>query len=156
MSRGSDLKPLQEPPSGPWEEYLKKDAVCLMELTVGHHAQVAKGGATKEKEDAGPGKDVPKNKLMNFYAMRSFGFRLTLGNYFTVLGESNLAPSTLRTLNSTEGFSYRCLSEECGDDIAQLVLNHPDAPVPWEQIRKWHGHLVQIVIDAAKLFRAKI
>jgi hypothetical protein len=153
---GADLKGVQEPPAGPWEAYLKKHAVCLMEFTVGHHAEVAKGAATQQKGDAGPGKDVPKNKLMNFYAMRSFGFRLTHGHYFTLLGESTVAPPTLRTLDTTEGFTYRCLSKECGDDIGQLVLNHPDTPVPWDKIRKWHGHLIQMVIDAARLFRSKI
>jgi hypothetical protein len=152
---GEDLKGVQAPPAGQWEDYLKKHAVCLMEFTVGHHAEVAKGQAL-QKGDGGPGKDVPKNKLMNFHAMRSYGFRLTHGNYFTVLGESSLAPPTLRALDTTEGFTYRCLSKECGHDIGQLVLNHPDAPVPWDQIRKWHGHLVQMVIDASRLFRSKI
>lgn len=123
-----------------------------MEFTVGHHAEVAKGAAAK-REDAGPGKDVPKNKLMNFYAMKSFGFRLAHGNYFTVLGESSLASPTLRRLGTTKGFTYRCLSKECGDDIGQLVLNHPDVPVPWNQIRKWHEKLIEMVIDAAKRFR---
>ncbi len=153
---GPDLKNVKEPPAGTWEAYLKKHAVCLMEFTIGHHAEVAKGTPAQLKGDAGSGKDVPKNKLMNFYAMRSFGFRLTHGNYFTVLNESSLAPPTVRTLDNTEGFDYRCLSKECGDDIGQLVLNHPDAPVPWEQIEKWHSHLIQMVIEASGLFRSKI
>lgn len=153
---GVDLKPVQVPPNGSWEDYLKKHAVCLMEFTVGHQAEVAKGVVAQQKGDVGPGKDVPKNKLMNFYAMKSFGFRPTHGNYFTVLGESNLAPPTLRALETTEGFTYRCLSEACDDEIGQLVLNHPDAPVPWEQIRKWHGRLIEMVIEAAQRFRSKI
>jgi hypothetical protein len=152
---GADLKGVLEPPSGPWEAYLGKHAVCLMEFTVGHHAEVAKGAA-QQKGEAGPGKDVPKNKLMNFYAMKSFGFRLTHGNYFTVLGESSLAPPTLRTLGTTDGFTYRCLSTECGDDIGQLVLNHPDAPVPWNLVRKWHDHLIGMVLESARQFRARL
>jgi hypothetical protein len=153
---GPDLKGVQEPPSGPWETYLNRHAVCLMEFTVGHHAEVVKGGRVQPKVEGGLGKDVPKNKLMNYYAMRSFGFRLTHGNYFTVLGESGLAPATVRTLNSTDGFTYRCVATECNDEIGQLVLNHPDAPVPWNTIEKWHRHFIGIVIDAARLFRSKI
>ena len=151
---GEDFKGVQAPPNGQWEDYLKTHAVCLMEFTVGHHAEVAKGAAAQQKGDGGPGKDVPKNKLMNFHAMRSYGFHLTHGNYFTVLGESALAPPTLRTLDTTDGFTYRCLSKECGDDIEQLVLNHPDLPVPWEMIRKWHNHLIKMVEDSARLFRS--
>jgi hypothetical protein len=153
---GTDMKGVQEPPSGSWEAYLNKHAVCLIEFTVGHHPEVTKGAAAQQMGDAGRGKDVPKNKLMNFYAMRSFGFRVTHGNYFTVLGESSLAPPTLRTLDTTDGFTYRCLSEECGDEIWQLVLNHSDSPVPWDKIRKWHDHLIGMVVDAARLFRSKI
>ncbi len=153
---GTDLQGVLMPPTGPWEAYLGKHAVCLMELTVGHQPEVAKGASAQQKGETGPGKDVPKNKLMNFYAMKSFGFRLTHGHYFTVLGESSLAPPTLRTLETTEGFTYRCLSNECGDDIGRLVLNHSDAPVPWERIRKWHEHLIRMVLDAANIFRSKI
>ena len=131
---GTDFKGLQEPPPGGWEAYLARHAVCLMEFTIGHHAEVAKAvSGGQQKAAGGPGKDVPKNKLMNFYAMRSFGFRLTHGNYFTVLGESNLAPPTRQTLDATTGFSYRCLSDECSDDIGQIVINHPDASCPLGQ-----------------------
>lgn len=152
---GSDLKGVHESPTGRWESYLNQHAVCLMEFTVGHHAEVAKG-LVHQKGEVGTGKDVPKNKLMNFHAMKSYGFRVTHGNYFTVLGESSLAPPTLRTLDTTEGFKYRCLSNEIGENIGQIVLNHPDAPVSWDQIRKWHNHLINMVIDAARLFRSKL
>jgi hypothetical protein len=62
-----------------------------------------RGAAEQQKGESGPGKDVPKNRLINFSALRSFGFRVAHGNNFTVLGESSLAAPTLRTLDTTEG-----------------------------------------------------
>ncbi len=147
-----DFTGLQDPPVGGWDGYLARHSVCLMEFTIGHHPEVSKEG--QARQETGSGKDVPKNKLMNFYALRSFGFRLAHGHYFTVTGESNLAPSTKRTLNTTVGFRYRCLSEECVDDIGQMVLNHPDAPVPWDKIRSWHAKLLEMVEAAGSAFRA--
>src|SRR5262249_51402251 len=151
---GEDFTSLKIPAAGGWEAYLAPHAVRLMEFTIGHHAEVAKGASGGQpKVEGGPGKDIPKNKLMNYYAMRSFGFRLTHGNYFTVLGEANLAPPTRRTLDATTGFRYRCISDECGDDIGQLVINDPDAPVPWAKLRSWHAHLIPMVQEAATAFR---
>lgn len=154
---GEDRKGVTEPPSGRWEDYLARHGVCLIELTVGHHAEVAKGGAAeRQRGEIGAGKDVPRNKLMNFHAVRSYGFRVTHGNYFTVLGESGLSPATARALRSTEGFTYQCLAEECGEQIEEAVLNHPDRPVPWAKVREWHGRLIGMVVDAARRFRGAL
>jgi hypothetical protein len=154
---GAHTRGVVDPPAGSsWEDYLREHGVSLMELTVGHHAEVTKGAMPQQTSESGSGKDVPKNKLMNFHAMKSFGFRVTHGNYFTVIREASLADATARALSTTEGFTYRCLSNECGDDIGQLVLNYPDAPIPWNTIREWHERLIAMVIDAAKRFRDKL
>ena len=152
-----DFTGQQATPDGGWEAYLNRHAVCLMEFTIGHHAEMAKGGQeVPGRPEGGLGKDVPKNKLMNFYAFRSYEFKLVHGNYFTVTGEANLAPPTKRTLSTTAGFNYRCLSDECGANIEQLILQHHDTPVPVLQVRSWHGRLIEMVEQAGRDFRAAL
>lgn len=147
--------PLQAPPPEGWNAYLATHSVCLMEFTVGHHAEVTKAEVTGAvpKPTGALGKDVPKNKLMNFHAFQSFGFKSTQCYYLTVTGEANLGPPTHRALQSVKGFTYYCLTDDCGDNVKQFILNHADAPVPATKVREWYERFLAQVERAGVEFR---
>lgn len=147
-------------PTGGWTNYLADQAVCLIELTVGHHPDLSKKDG--EDEDApgrtgyiGAGNDKPVNKLVNFQALLSWGFRLVQSHYITVTS-SQMSAVTKRALTMTPGFKYACLADVIGENIHKLVLDHEDVPVSNATARRWHGALVKLIEDAAQQFRATI
>ena len=154
-SAGSFNHTKEEPACG-WSTYLAPHSLCLMEFTIGHHSEVAKGDSTQEGVGGRSGKDVPKNKLMNFFAFKSYGFRCVHAHYFTVTGESHLSPTTKQTIMFTNGFNYLCLSDECGENIEKAILYFFDSPIPFAKLRSWHDKLIDQVTSAAETFRTAI
>jgi hypothetical protein len=122
-----------------------------MEFTVGHHPESVK----KNSDGAAAGKDVPKNKLMNYLALRSFGFRHVQAHYVTMTGEPDIKGATRRTLTTTDGFAYVCITDLCGVNIEVAVLQHYQDPSPMGMVRSWHNHLIQVVESAATDFHMK-
>jgi hypothetical protein len=154
---GGNLDKITEEPPGGWAQHLSSQSVCLMELTIGHKAEVGKGGNAPEgTRRTGGGKDVPKNKLLNFQAFSSYGFKYVNGCYFSITGEENLSGAVSRALRTTDRFDYRCLAEECNEDIQQIVLGIRDSVIPQAKVRSWHERLVSWVEEAGKSFREKI
>lgn len=133
-------------PAEGWERYLADLSICIIELTIGHHAE-GKETAGQEVRAQGVvlsgGKDAPKNKLVNYLALKSAGFRQVKAHYVSVVGEPNLAPALQTALTSTEGFRYVFLPGLIGDDVESAVLNHHDARVPGQTVRKWHDALIR-------------
>jgi hypothetical protein len=152
-----DFTPQPAEPEGGWEAHLSTQSACIMEFTIGHHADVAKpegtGPAGELRQYGVLGKDVPKNKLMNFHAMRSYGFHSVRGYYFTVTGEANLGGPTLRSLRTTDCFTYYCLADSLRENIEQMVLSQDDAPIPVAKVREWHQHTIDWIEQAAREFR---
>jgi hypothetical protein len=153
-----NFTPQSTTPADGWERYFQRHSVCLMEFTVGHQAEVAKSDGTGELMRSGGvlGKDVPKNKLMNFHAFKSFGFRSTQAYYLTVTGEASLGAPTLRALNTVPGFNYFCLSDALKENIEELVLNHNDVPVPAAKVREWHEQMIIRVESGGSEFRKSL
>jgi hypothetical protein len=161
---GSDFTGLDAPPAGmSWEDYLKGHAVCLMEFTIGHHAETTKSkkgtdpsGEEAARQDAVLAKDVPKNKLMNYQAFCSYRFREVHAHYLSITGDAGLAAATKRALTTTDGFKCVCLSDLVGQNIDAAVLNHQDTPVPFASVRSWHDCLIGQVEAAASAFKEKL
>ncbi len=135
-------KPDAGPPGG-WKNYIREQAICILEFTVGHRLEKKSGSDPAHTNRYG--KDVPKNKLINFLALREAGFRHVQAHYITMTGESDMAEATKKTLQSTQGFQYVCLSDDMGEDIEQLVSEHFLTPVSAETCRKWHSRLIEAV-----------
>lgn len=151
-----NTRAMKEEPEGGWVPYLSAHSLCLMEFTIGHHAESVKGDGDELIDSGRSGKDVPKNKLMNFFAFKSFGFKHVHAHYFTITGETYLAAATQQTIRSTEGFDYICMSETCGDPIEDRVLNFFDDPIPIEVLRAWHSQLIDRVQAAAVRFKVAL
>lgn len=145
-------KQLKDEPAGGWANYLADQSLCLIELTIGHHAE----GATEQEPKKQSGKDIPKNKLVNYLALKSAGFRLVQSTYVSVVGERNIAPATRKALTSTDGFKYIYLPDIVNEDIEATVLNHHDNRVPVGKVRAWHDALIQIVENSSEEFVAKL
>jgi hypothetical protein len=145
-----NLATIEQEPNEGWNSYLSTRSVCLIELTIGHQPDLEKasdaGFETVRKSTLG--KDVPKNKLINFQALRSFGFKSVRGHYFSITGEDRLSGAATRALRHTEGFEYRCMAQEMNDDIQHIVLGFKDAVIPEQQIRSWHQRLIDWVENA--------
>jgi hypothetical protein len=75
-------------------------------------------------------------------------------HYFSVVGEPSLAPALQRALTSTEGFRYVFPPELLRDDVESIVLNHHDARVAGQVVRKWHDTLIRVVEEAGADFAA--
>ncbi len=151
-------KAQKEDPADGWERYLADQSICLIELTIGHHAEGKETTEQEPKKQAGSsgGKDVPKNKLVNYLALKSAGFRLVQAHYVSVVGDPTMAPSTRQALNSTDGFHYVFLPDFVSEDIEAVVLNHHDNRVPVATVRRWHEALIKVVADAGSGFAAKL
>ena len=155
---GKSKTPNEEPPGG-WSKHIEDHAVCVIELTIGHQPDSEKEpveGAQKSKKQGGSseGKDVPKNKLVNFLALKSSGFRLVHTHYVSVVGDSDMADATLQALRCTDGFCYVFLPDVVGEDINAMVLNQRDSRVPVATVRRWHAALIKLVEDARVQFAA--
>ncbi len=153
-------KAQKDEPAGGWAAYLANHAVCLLELTVGHQPDMTKKDA--EDEDGpgrtgytGAGSDKPANKVMNFQALSTCGFRLVQTHYIAITG-SQMSEVTRRVLATTPRFTYTCLAELLCENINGLVLNHEDKPVTNATARRWHEELIKLVEDTARQFRATL
>lgn len=148
----------KEDPADGWVKYLADQSICLIELTIGHHSE---GHELAEQESMKPGgaaggKDVPKNKLVNYLALKSAGFRLVQAYYVSVVGDPTMAPSTRQALTSTEGFRYIFLPDIVKEDIETIVLNHHDNHVPVGKVRCWHEALTRAIEVASVEFASKL
>jgi hypothetical protein len=150
-------KALREDPAGGWEQYLADQAICVIELTIGHHVEgkeaTAAEAAVQDVVISG-GKDAPKNKLVNYLALKSAGFRQVKAHYVSIVSEPNLAPALQKALKCTDGFRYVFLPELVGDDVESIVLNHHDVRVAGQVVRKWHEALIKVVEEAGAEFAA--
>jgi hypothetical protein len=145
-----------EPADG-WRKHVEDQAVCVIELTIGHQPDAVDEGQELKKAGGSPeGKDVPKNKLMNFLALKSSGFRLVRAHYVSVVGDEDMAPATQQALRCTDGFNYVLLPEAVREDIKALVIDHRDNRVPVASVRRWHEALIKIVEDAGEEFAARL
>jgi len=155
------LKPPKEDPPGGWSKHIEDQAVCVIELTIGHQSDAAKepmeeGQDSRKRGGSSEGKEVPKNKLVNFLALKSSGFRLVHTYYISVVGDPDMAPATQQALTRTDGFRYVFLPDVVGEDMTTLVLNQRDTPVLIATVRRWHEALIKVVEDAGVGFAAKL
>jgi hypothetical protein len=151
---GGKTRAIKEDPTEGWAKYLADQSICVIELTIGHHTGGKESAEQEDKKQSG--KDVPKNKLVNYLALKSAGFRLVQANYVSVVGDPTMAPATRQALTSTEGFRYVHLPDIVKDDIEGMVLNHHDSRVPVEKVRYWHEALIRVVEEMSGEFAAKL
>jgi len=157
---GKSKTPKEEPPGG-WSKYVEDQAVCVIELTIGHQSDAGKERSEGEQESkkqgaSSEGKDLPKNKLVNFLALKSTGFRLVHTHYVSVVGDPDMAPATQQALTRTDGFRYVFLPDVVGEDMKTLVLNQRDDRVPIATVHRWHEALIKVVEEAGVEFAAKL
>jgi hypothetical protein len=149
-------KAIKEEPTGGWASYLADQSICMIELTIGHHSEGEAASEHRAKKSEAKefveqetkkqsGKDVPKNKLVNFLALKTAGFRLVHANYVSVVGDPNIAAATRQALTSTDGFHYVFLPDIVKEDIEATVLNHHDSRVPVAKVRSWHEALISVI-----------
>lgn len=120
--------------------------ICIFETTVGHRKESDEGRAI--------GSDHPKNKIINFLALKSLGFQTLHYHYLSVLGlaeSDSLAEATRQALEGTAGFEYWSLSHEV-PKLQSLVLGALETPIPVADLRAWHKHLMQHVHRVARDF----
>jgi hypothetical protein len=151
---GNTTQQKTEPPDG-WAKYLADQSICVLELTIGHYAELRDPSDEKENKKQG-GKDVPKNKLVNYLALKSAGFRHVLATYVSVVGDPTMAAATKKALTSTDGFRYIFLPDVVKEDIEATVLNHHDKRVPQAKVRSWHESLICVIEDAGAEFAGKL
>jgi hypothetical protein len=157
---GKSRTPKEEPPGG-WSKHIENQALCVIELTIGHQSDPAKeqiegGQESKKQGGSWEGRDVPKNKLVNFLALKSSGFRLVQTHYVSIVGDPDMAPATQQALTRTDGFQYVFLPSVVGEDMKALVLNQRDNRVPIATVRRWHEALIKVIEDAGTDFAAKL
>jgi hypothetical protein len=146
-----------DPPEG-WQNYVADQSLCLLELTIGHQPE-KDGGEAAPKKLAGAvaaGKDVPKNKLVNYLALRSAGFRLVESHYVSVTGDTTMSPATKQALQATDGFVYHFLPAVVSEDIEAMILKHHDTKVPVSTVRRWHDALIGVVERVAVEFASRL
>ncbi len=145
-------------PAGGWVPYLTPHAICS------HRAYDWPSRLeTKRKTDPSPesglsgrsGKDVPKNKLMNFFAFKSYGFRCVHAHYLTITGRvplGRLLPA--RRSKSTDGSEHICLSDACGFEYRRTkVLNFRwMTSIPFITLRDWHNRMIDVIAACRRRF----
>ena len=142
-------KTQKEEPDGGWPAYTADQAICVMELTIGHQPTQLeeRAGAEKRKPQA-EGNDAPKNKLVNYLALSNYGFRHVQAHYISFIRDKSMHQATQLALERTAGFNYVLMPDRMGGiDIEQAVLMHLDTRVPMATIREWHAALVKTVED---------
>ena len=127
-------------PAAGWSSVTSRQRLTLFETTVGHRDEAQDGAA--------PGKDHPKNKLMNFLAFRSLNFERLRFHYLSILPAKDPDRATATALKSTVDFEYWSLSDEV-PSVEQDLLNYFDSPVPIARLREWHRRYVEKVEEAA-------
>ncbi len=145
-------------------EYISDQSILILELTVGHIPEPNRTQAQQADENEYPtnqnrsstkGKDRATNKLLNYLALKSFGFKNVQTQYISIIGGS-INDVTRTALTTTEGFTYRCLSDVLGIDIREKIISHPDSPIPVSEIRAWHRKLIELVEIAGTEFKTKL
>lgn len=142
-------------PEGGWKGYLGDQSICVIELTIGHRASdFEEGGAVDAKSTQVDGNDAPKNKLINYFALSSYGFKRVEANYISFIRDKTMHAATRQALESTPGYKYVLIedSDAEGRDIEQMVLSHHDDHVSVATVRKWHSQLIKAVEDIAQTF----
>jgi len=133
-------------PVGGWKSLTADQSICVFETTVGHHSEQDRLG----KRASLAGHDHPKNKLLNYLALRQTGFKQIRFHYLAILGfGKQLSPATVKALTGTQGFSYWSLSDVFPDS-EDALLHHLDTPVSIADFRSWHEALIMQVEAAAK------
>src|SRR5262249_22671360 len=102
------------------------------------------------------GNDAPKNKLINFLAFKSLGFKCVSFFYIYVNQYQSLAESTKRALEFTGDFRYESLSAIVEEDVSGAVLNHRDTRVLVSTVRRWHDALIRAVESIGEDFARKL
>lgn len=147
-------------PSDEWEKVVKDQAVCVIELTIGHQPDATTDlGRTDEPLQVlnrAEGNDAPKNKLVNFMAIKSLGFKHVEFHYIHVKADSAMADATRQAIGFTEGFRYASLASILKEDIGAAVLNHRDSRVPVQTVRNWHEKLIKEVESIGVEFAQKL
>jgi hypothetical protein len=131
----------------------RDQGLCVWEVTCGHLVEAEQATDEGWAQQHAPGADHPRNKLVNFLALSSFGFARFRYHYVSILpsGEG-VSAATTRALENTPGFSYWCLGAELGADIQDYVLRSLDAGIDDSLLRGWHGKLVAEVEQRARDF----
>jgi hypothetical protein len=152
-------KAVTDPPDG-WAKHLEEQAICVLELTIGHQPEPA---SNPRETDAGrrggrrtEGNDAPKNKLINFLAFRSIGFKHVEFHYLSVIADPSMAEATKQALECTDGFRYTFLPTILGEDVGGAVLDHRDNRVPVQTVRRWHDALIKAVESIGEEFAKKL
>ncbi len=154
-----DSKAMTDPPDG-WEKHVENHAVCVIELTIGHQPEspgdAGEAGGSQRGPRRAEGNDAAKNKLINFLAFRSLGFKRVEFHYVYVNPDSSMAGATRQAIENTEGFRYSYLSSILGEDVRAAVLNHRDSRVPVQTVQRWHEALIKEVETIGEDFARKL
>ncbi|HEX4422473.1 MAG TPA: hypothetical protein VH165_31380, partial [Kofleriaceae bacterium] len=140
-------------PGEAWQATIADQSLCAWEVTCGH---LAEPGRHDEPDDKGrepqhlPGADHPQKKLVNFLALKTFGFYQLHFHYLSVLPPQNVSQATARALENTAGFSYWCLGSEVPDLEARVLTSESGIDVAL--LRSWHQKIVGRVEQQARSF----
>ncbi len=147
----------KDEPAGGWPAYVADQSICVMELTIGHQpSQTEDRPTTDKKKGQVEGNDAPKNKLVNYLALTSYGFRSVQANYVSFIRDKSMHQATQQALEKTGGFNYVLMPDRVGCDVEQTVLRHPDSRVPVRTVRDWHTTLVRAIEGIGESFAASL
>lgn len=171
---GKRRGPKEEPPEG-WDAYVADQALCVFETTVGHLSDGAKKGRARSSKAAlgvddavaaavsrrandgmaRGANDHPKNKIVNYLALRGLSWSLLRFHYLLAVRprKSTLAEATERALESISDFDYWALSD-LYPELEGQILADQTAPVSPAAVREWHAEFVSVVRASAEQFSA--